>query len=97
MPVYSSKRPVKVLMVNSETYVNEHITHFFDVYSMDCLLKAPQEIRERAFEMMYKHEDLLVKILGESVLKSRLLLPKLMRDGVDGPLVEEYKQWLNKQ
>lgn len=97
MPTYSSIRPVKVLHVNSEGYVNEHMTHFFDVYSMECLLNTSQETRERAFEMMTKHEELLVKLLGKSILNSKLLLPKLLRDGVSNPLVTEYKQWLDKQ
>ena len=52
MPTYSYKRPVRVLLDDSSKYVNEHITHFFDVYSMQCLLNASQETRERAFEMV---------------------------------------------
>jgi hypothetical protein len=97
MATYSSKRPVKVLDVDSSKYVNEHLTHFFNVYSMECLLKSPQETRERAFEMVTKHEDLLVNLFGDSISKSQLLLPKLLRDGADSPLVLEYKQWLGKQ
>lgn len=96
MPTYSYKRPVRVLLDDSSKYVNEHITHFFDVYSMQCLLNASQETRERTFEMVTKHEELLIKLLGETILKSKIFFPKALRDGTDNPLMEEYKKWLDK-
>jgi hypothetical protein len=97
LPIYSVVPPVKVLNVDSKDYVNEHLTHFFDVYSMKCMLNSSQEMKERSFELLTKHEDLLVTMLGESILNSQIFLPKLLRAGVNTPLVEEYKQWLSKQ
>ena len=97
LPIYSVAPPVKVMDVDSTNYVNEHLTHFFDMYSMKHMLNNSQEMKERSFELLTKHEDLLVQLAGESILNSQIFLPKLLRDGVNTPLVEEYKQWLSKQ
>jgi len=78
--------PTKILdCVRSQDYVNEHITHFFDVYSMKYLMSANQETKERAFEMFSKHQNLLIKLFGEGLSNSKLIL------------IDEYNEWLSKQ
>lgn len=97
MPTYSYKRPIKILMVDSSKYVNEHMTHFFDVYTQKRLMDSPIELRERFFEMTTKHHPLLIKLLGESITRSQLWLPRLIEEGIETPLVQDFKKWLEKQ
>jgi hypothetical protein len=56
-----------------------------------------QQKKERVFEMLTKHENLLTKFYGNALLKSGVFVPKLVRDNVDNVYVTEYKKWLEKQ
>lgn len=96
MPVYSSIRPVKIL-INNLDYTDEHLTHFFNTYSLNAFDLMTQQKKERVFEMLTKHENLLTKFYGNALIKSGVFVPKLARDNVDNVYVTEYKKWLEKQ
>jgi hypothetical protein len=96
MPVYSSIRPVKIL-INNLDYTDEHLTYFFNTYSLNAFDLMTQQKKERVFEMLTKHENLLTKFYGNALLQSAVFVPKLARDNVDNVYVKEYKKWLEKQ
>jgi hypothetical protein len=48
-------------------------------------MSANQETKERAFEMFSKHQNLLIKLFGEGLSNSKLIL------------IDEYNEWLSKQ
>jgi len=97
MPTYSNIRPVKVLYVDSSTYVDEHMTHFFNNYVGERFNLMDQQQKERTYKFLTDYESLLIKIFGQGLLKSNIFLPELLRNSVDIIQVREYKEWLDKQ
>lgn len=96
MPTYSYQRPVKVLIDNLD-YTDEHLSHFFNTHSLNAYNSMTQQKKERVFEMLTKHENLLTKVYGNGLVKSNVFWPKLARDNVDNVYVTQYKKWLEKQ
>lgn len=96
MPTYSSQRPVRITD-ESEKYVEDHITYFFNTVSFGIIQSFSTEDKERFFKLVTDHESLITKLYGNAVTNSKILLPVCLRKGVKNKLVEEYKVWLDKQ
>jgi hypothetical protein len=54
-------------------------------------------VQEKLYEIFTDYEDVLSKVYRDGLVKSTILLPKLLRDGVDNNEVKEYKKWLDKR
>jgi hypothetical protein len=59
--------------------------------------KTTQEERERYYKYFTENEELIIKVFGEGLSKSKVFVPVALRNGVDNFLTYEYKQWLDKQ
>ena len=97
MPTYSSIRPVKVLHVDSSKYVDEHMTYFFNNYTLATFNSMDQQQKERAYKFLTDYESLLIKIFGKGLLNSEVFMPELLRKGVKNSITHDYKIWLDKQ
>ena len=98
MPVYSSKRPVRLTTdSDDEKYMLEHLTHFFNTVTYNVINGFSQEDKERCFRLLTEHENLITNLYGAAALNSKTFLPVALRNGVDNPLIREYKLWLDKQ
>ena len=97
MPVYSYKRPVKVLVDDSSKYQEEHLTHFFNKYCAVALSSLPKEQKERVYKMLTEHEEIIVKLFGAAITNSDAFIPHLHKKGVTNELTQGYKEWLAKQ
>lgn len=104
MPVYSSTRPVKILIDDSKNYVDEHMTFFFNTFSSSAFLALNKEKKERVYKLLTHHENMLIKIFGNSLLRSIVFLPELLRNSADvievpnmQQQIHEYREWLDKQ
>ena len=97
MPTYSYKRPVRVLIDDSSKYPYEHMTHYFNTVCRASFYESSQEVKEQLYEMFTDYEDVLTKVYGDGLVKSTILLPKLLREGVDNHEVKAYEEWLDKR
>jgi hypothetical protein len=68
MPTYSIKRPVKILTDDSAKYVDEHMTFFFNTFSSNAFNALNKEKKERVYKALTYHENILIKLFGNSLL-----------------------------
>jgi len=99
MATYSYQRPVNVTADGTdEKYKNDHLKHYFDNDVYHNIMSFSTEEREQYFKLQKDYGWWLYKVLGlnESVFPL-LFLSKSLENGVDDVLVNQYKEWLEKQ
>jgi len=99
MATYSYQRPVNVTADGTdEKYKDDHLKHYFenDVYH-NIMSFSPEE-KEQYFKLQRDYGWWLHKVLAldENVFPL-LFLSKSLENGVDDILVNQYKEWLEKQ
>jgi len=100
MPTYSYQRPVRVTADGSnEKYRNDHLKHFFDNEVYNNIMSLSTEEKEIWFNMQKNYELLFIKVHGNlnEIINSVVFLPTALENGVDNILVNQYKEWLDKQ
>jgi hypothetical protein len=78
-------------------FMYDHLSHFFDTRCFEALQSLTKEDRERFYKLMTENESLATKLYGHALLNSKIFFPVALRNGVDNPLMQEYKDWLAKQ
>jgi hypothetical protein len=76
------------------TYLHDHLTHFFNKNSYDVINNFSQPDKERYFELITNHENMISNLFGDSITNSKIFLPAELRNGVESPLIQQYKAWL---
>jgi hypothetical protein len=82
---------------SDDSFIHEHVAHFFNTRCLEASKSLTQEERERYYKYFTENEELIIKVFGEGLSKSKVFVPVALRNGVDNFLTYEYKQWLEKQ
>ena len=98
MPTYSYKRPVRVTADGrDEKYKTDHIKHFTNTVICPNILSLSQEDKEKYFKFHKDYEFLLMKIYDHKLFDEKFFLAKASKNNIDDILVNQYKDWLEKQ
>jgi len=79
---------------DGETYLHDHLTHFFNTKTYDNVMSFSQTDKERYFKILTDHESLITKLYGNAAVNSVSFLPVALRNGIEDELVQQYKTWL---
>jgi hypothetical protein len=82
---------------DGETYLHDQLTHFFNTISYDVIRGFSPHDKDRYFDLITNHEDMIANLYGNSIVNSIIFLPRLFREGIDNELMQEYVTWLEKQ
>jgi hypothetical protein len=89
------KQPVLITTDDDgESFIHDHLTHFFNTQSYNIINSFSQTDKERYFKLVTEHESLITKLYGDAVLNAQGFVPVALRNGVDNELVQQYKIWL---
>ena len=99
MPTYSYQRPVKAIDGLDEKYRNDHLKYFFESMVYKNIISLSTEEKERYFRFQKDYEWLFQKIFGnlDEDMSDITYLPTALKKGIKNPLVDQYKEWLEKQ
>lgn len=82
---------------SDDSFIYEHVAHFFNTRCLEASKSLTQEERERYYKYFTENEELIIKVFGEGLSKSKVFVPVSLRNGVDNFLTFDYKEWLEKQ
>lgn len=82
---------------NDSKYITDQLTYFFDRYSYQLADNLSVEDKKRFFKLLTDNEPLILKLFGLGLKDSIVFLPQALRDGINTPLIREYKTWLEKK
>jgi len=100
MPTYSYQRPVKITANGrDEKYKADHLKHFIKTVIYPNILSFSEEDKEKYFKFHRDYGVLLMKIYGDSVelFGEKYFLAEASKNNIDDVLVNQYKEWLEKQ
>lgn len=93
-----NQEPVLAIDGADPKYEGDHLKHFFGTKVHGSIMALSQEDKERWFTIHRDFEDIIDKVYGEKMFNYMVgaHLAESCKRGINDPLVNEYREWLNK-